>query len=616
MNTNAIFHRHRLCTPGLFLVCGACSEEPRVEYGVEYGLVAEHCDPVEECMAPEQPTLQLSPSQVKQFDFSWSPVIGAEYYQLLESVNGEALAPVGDQVVGLEMALTVPLHFRANARYALQACTELGCTSSDTVEVVGTLVAAVGYFKASNTGSGDRFGNNVVLSSDGTTLAVSAPWEASNSTGVDGHQGDDSAQAAGAVYVFVLHGRTWKQEAYIKASNTDAEDLFGWGVALSSDGSKLAIGAPWEDSNATGIDGDQADNSVEQGGAVYVFERNGQVWQQEAYVKASNTDPDDQFGWSVALSSDGRTLAVGALNEDSSATGIDGDQTDNSANDAGASYVFSRDAETWKQEAYVKASNTGSLDKFGQRVAISGDGNTLAVGVPEEDSSATGLAGDQSDDSASNAGAAYVFVRDGQSWAQEVYVKASNANAEDRFGWCLALSGDGRTLAVGAPAENSSAIGIAGDQEDDSAADAGAMYVFVRDEQTWSQQAYVKSSNAEKRDYFGESVALSDDGNTLAVGAPWEASSAKGIGGNQATNANFAAGASYVFVRDQQTWTQQAYVKASNTQRWGEFGDSVTLSGDGNTLAVSAEGEPGSTMGVGGDQNDKGAPSAGAVYLY
>src|SRR5690606_19867542 len=100
----------------------------------------------------------------------------------------------------------------------------------------------------------------------------------------------------------------WSQQAYIKASNTDAGDWFGFGVALSGDGNTLAVSANSEDSNATGIDGDQADNSAPDAGAVYVFVRDGQAqWSQQAYIKASNAEADDGFGYSVALSRDGNT---------------------------------------------------------------------------------------------------------------------------------------------------------------------------------------------------------------------------------------------------------------------------------------------------------------------
>ncbi|MCP4446605.1 MAG: hypothetical protein GY811_14855 [Myxococcales bacterium] len=107
---------------------------------------------------------------------------------------------------------------------------------------------------------------------------------------------------------------------------------------MSLDGDTLAVGALGEASSAVGVDGGQADNSAIYAGAVYVFVRTGGVWTQQAYLKASNTDEDDYFGGSVSL--DGGMLAVGALGEDSSAVGVDGNQADNSAAQAVAVYVF------------------------------------------------------------------------------------------------------------------------------------------------------------------------------------------------------------------------------------------------------------------------------------
>jgi hypothetical protein len=142
---------------------------------------------------------------------------------------------------------------------------------------------------------------------------------------------------------------------------------------------------------------------------VYVFRRTSGSWAQEAYVKASNTGMRDLFGGDVAISGDGATLAVGADQEDASATGIDGDSASDAATDAGAVYVFRRSAGAWSQLAYVKASNTGNTDRFGGAVSLSGDGSTLAVGARQEDSAATGIGGSQTNNAAGDAGAVYVF---------------------------------------------------------------------------------------------------------------------------------------------------------------------------------------------------------------
>ena len=141
------------------------------------------------------------------------------------------------------------------------------------------------------------------------------------------------------------------QQAYIKASNTEAEDRFGWSVSL--DGDTLAVGAPNED-------------------AVYVFVRDGAgMWTQQAYLSALGGEVFDGFGIEVALSEN--LLAVAATSEDSAATGIDGNRGDNSALQSGAVYVFARDnAGVWSEEAYIKASNSEAQDSFGQAIALYG----------------------------------------------------------------------------------------------------------------------------------------------------------------------------------------------------------------------------------------------------
>ncbi len=195
----------------------------------------------------------------------------------------------------------------------------------------------------------------------------------------------------------------WSQQAYVKASNTAAGDRFGAALALAGGGDTMAVGAPNEDGSA---------------GAAYLFTRNDAAqWSQQDYLKASNAGQDDLFSVSVALSADGGMLAVSALNEGSAATGLNGDESGNDAVKAGAVYVFTPDvAGDWRQRAYVKASNTDARDRFGIGLALSGDGGTLAAGADGEKSAATGIDGDQDDNSLAgpegsitHAGAVYLY---------------------------------------------------------------------------------------------------------------------------------------------------------------------------------------------------------------
>ena len=428
-----------------------------------------------------------------------------------------------------------------------------------------------------------------------------------------------------------------RQTAYLKASNTEASDHFGcggvldghagYGAAISGDGNTVAIGAPHESGGSRGVNGNQNDNSAYGSGAVYVFVRSGSGWAQQAYVKPSNPQMSAEFGHAVALSADGNTLAVSAYWEASNATGVNGNQNDESIPQAGAVYVFTRTGATWTQQAYVKASNTGEAgtadsfgdgDQFGVSLALSDDGATLAVGAISEDSRAAGINGNQADNSATSAGAVYVFTRDGNAWAQQAYVKAANPDAADMFGYSVSLSADGNTLAAGSYDEGGSPRQVNG-TPDNMRRGAGAVYVFTRSGGAWAQQAYIHASNAEAGDSFGVNVVLSDDGNTLLASSLDEDCLGTGVNPQGCDNdraADRSAGAAYVFVRMGSTWSEQAFLKASNSGANDWFGSRSALSGDGNTAALGASLEDSSGRGINGKQDDDAASESGAVYFF
>ena len=494
-------------------------------------------------------------------------------------------------------------------------------------------LAQTAYLKASNTGAGDQFGtggtllgNAVALSADGGILAVGAPVESSAATGIDGPEDDDSAYGAGAVYVFARDAGGWSQEAYVKASNASLTDYFGYAVALSADGSTLAVSAYFEGSGASGVNGKQDDDSLPQAGAVYVFVRDGGGWSQQAYLKASNTqaggfenelEGGDQFGFALALSGDGDTLAVSAIDEDGGSSGINGNEADNALRSAGAVYLYRRSGNVWTQQAYVKPTNPGAGDYFGYAVALTADGDRLAVGAYDEDGSLAGT-NDLQDDDVFGTGAVYIFDRRNARWRQTAYLKAANAEAGDSLGVAVAISADGETLTATALDEDGASTGIDSTPEPDRTADTstGAVYVFVMDGDTWSQQAYIKASNTGAHDQFGARLSLSADGNTLAVGAQLEDSGARGIDGLQDDDSAQEAGAVYLFSRHGGDWSQDAYIKASNAEAYDEFGGAVALNRDGSTLAVGARGEDSAATGLDGDEFDNSLFEAGAVYLF
>ncbi len=359
---------------------------------------------------------------------------------------------------------------------------------------------------------------------------------------------------------------------------------FGESVALSGD--TLVVGAP---KNPNLVNG-----RTIKSGAVFVFTRRMGTWTEQASL-VSNTNDEDAFGASVSISGD--TIVVGVPDEDSASVGVDGVPVPGSETDSGAAYVFTRTNTTWSKQAYLKASNTREDDHFGDSVAV--DGDTVVIGAP----------GDNGFSPAVVSGSAYVFARSGTTWTQQAHLESANPDLGDRFGTSIALEAD--TLVVGASGEDSSSSVVDGNQTNNSRSGSGAVFVFTRSTNTWTQSSYLKASNTGSNDGFGRAVALS--GDTLVVGASGEDSSATGVGGTQSNNSAGGSGAAYVFTRSggSGTWSQQAYLKASNTSQLASFGSSVAILGD--TVVIGAPGEDSDETGSNGGTNWQ---DSGAAYVF
>lgn len=389
---------------------------------------------------------------------------------------------------------------------------------------------------------------------DGQTALAGTPFDDGNARGVNAVPADQTLRDSGAAYVFARDSAgTWVQEAYLKASNADIDDGFGHSSAISGD--TLVVGAPREASAAIGINGDEDDNSAPGAGAAYVFVRGVDgTWTQQAYLKASDTFAGDGFGYTVDVHGD--TIAVSAsrletgviylFTRDASGgwaqeAAVSGDDMlgDVGFGDAlalqentlavgakwhgdppiGAVYVFRRTSPgSWNQEDLIFASNPGGFDHFGWSLAL--DGGTLIVGAISEASAATGINGDETDDSAAYSGAAYVFNRKASGrWQQDTYLKSSNSEAGDSFGYAVAVRGN--WLAVAADNEASAATGVAGDEADNALPGSGAVYLFSRDQSgKWSQQLYVKAAIPRGNARMGRGLAFTAAG--VAVAAPFE----------------------------------------------------------------------------------------------
>ncbi len=435
-------------------------------------------------------------------------------------------------------------------------------------------------------------------------------------------------------------------------------------IALSADGLTLAVGSPREGSS-DGLAGT---------GAVYIFSRSmpgvgmpAPAWGLRARLEGSSPAAKMAFGASLALSANGRTLAVGAPEERSNARGINGDAANRDAYGAGAAYIFMDNGSTWSQQAYIKSRNTPAkvetcsrLDisgtavfpctpqHFGFSVALSADGNLLAVGAPEEGANFTpgsaavlsGLSFTGETIFGGGVGAVHTFARNNGGWAEQAHLPGSSADPTmARFGAVVALSSDGTVLAANTDKDISvlthlggvwsaptqvwrvpAAGALTGSHNpfamsrdgstlavlDRSGGTDVQLRTFTRTGDAWTQQPALPVKAADG--FFTNSVmlSLSADGRMLAVGNLDDASNASGINGNPNNQALYSAGAVNVYRRDGTTWAHRAYLKAPQPRALARFGASVALSGDASTLAV---GTSSATDGV--------TPAAAdAAYLY
>lgn len=429
----------------------------------------------------------------------------------------------------------------------------------------------------------------------------------------------------GKVAVFERTDGAWavSQQINTPTPGGATDGLFAWTVA--SGDTFFAVGAM-----GFGLGGR---------GSVRIYRQFSGDWRQDpfGYLQPEEGNDSDLFGASLALTSFPSSAAV----DDVAVVGAPGYSTVStpfSARDySGAAYVFEALNSAWTEAALLRADNAGGSyecmmcqslacptsgegDGFGVAVAISGD--TIVVGAPVEGGAATGVNGPDNDD-APGAGAAYVFKRNPvtEEWEQTAYLKASNTGAGDHFGFAVAIDGD--IIAVGAEREDS---GDGANQGDNSAVDAGAVYIFERAADTWAQTQYLKASNVATGYFFGANLAMSD--TTLVVGSPGESS----IGGED-------SGAAYVFTRAQGAWAQSNFYKAFNADAGSSFagphgsvafappsaliscdvqatttGASLSLSGD--TVVVGTPYEDSAAVGVNGVPTSNTIPDSGAVYIF
>lgn len=381
----------------------------------------------------------------------------------------------------------------------------------------------------------------------------------------------DPSTLVSAIYIYERINGIWTFQQRF----TDPLGLQFFGTSVDVDGDTIVVSQP---SGVRGV----APNYVASG-AVYVYTRNAGVWAFDQVIEPDALQPLQLFGASIDL--EGDTLVVGSPQLAQDVSGI--------FSTAGGVYVFTRSGSGWTQQTIITPANIGIGDGFGAAVALYG--NTLVISSPGEDSIATGVNGNENDDSTRDSGAAYIFIGSGSNWTQEAYLKSDVMTTQ----YARSLDVYADTVAISSVNEN-------------------RVYVYTRANGQWSKQAVVQPNltGYSYSPFFGASLDLYND--TLLVGAPHNSSAAGGINGDQTDTSALASGAAYVFARSNGNWAEQAFIKAAvptfalSTSEG--FGGTVEL--DGDTIAVVAPGHRSDATGILQFDPERFGTNLGAVYLF
>jgi Flp pilus assembly pilin Flp len=357
--------------------------------------------------------------------------------------------------------------------------------------------------------SGDNLGSNVSMSLDGSIVAIGSPFN------------DGNGSNSGHVRVYENLGGTWTQ---IGADiNGEASDDLSYIISLSSDGSIIAIGGLLNDSN--GLDS----------GHVRIYENLAGTWTQIG-TDIDGDAIEDLSGYSVSLSGDGSIVAIGAIENDSNGL------------NSGHVKIYENLAGIWTQ---IGSSINGAAagDLFGNSVSLSGDGSIVAIGGRENDSNGT------------NSGHVRIYENLAGTWTQ-IGLSINGDVAGDVSGWSLSLSADGSTVVIGSPFNDGN-----GDL-------SGHVRVYENLAGTWTQIG-ANINGESSGDLAGFSVSLSSDGSILAIGSP--VNDDNGLDSGHVRIYENLAG----------VWTQKGFDIAGESAG-DNFGNSVSLSLDGNTIAIGA----------------------------
>lgn len=521
--------------------------------------------------APPAPQVTVG-ADIKQLIFDWDSVTGAGYYRLLYKIGAGAYKPLIDNIPAstTQAKLSIAVHLLpwTLIHYAVAACNTSGCTNSAAISPQNLMLDSIGYFKASNSQTGDRFGHVVILSDDGRTLAVAAPRESSNASGVNGNQADNSSSSSGAVYVFHRVTSGWRQEAYLKAGVNQPGQRLGSDIyshrselAINADGTLLAVGAPEQDVGG-----------ISKAGVVYIYQKSSSgSWSLAATLTASTPLPLDRFGFSVNMSLDGRTLKVDGYAPFETSTG----------KPAFRSNIFVRPDTAWEHAATLAGLSEGETC---ENARLSRDGNALVMVCRRP----------------SDFSRVLMYTRSVNTWFPGLGLGPAILPDEGPHVG-VALNLDASQLAL-----------------QDTRTQLTAHVVLYGGRSGWTGFFSPQLDITGPRN-FGNEISLSRSADLIAIADSTAAEQGAGVSPISMPGTD-RRGVVYVWKsivgQWATTWTLRSAIKSPNPGDGEPFGKSLAMCGTGQALAVGVEEEDSKASGIGGDRTDNSHLDSGAVYMY
>ncbi|MFD3306273.1 hypothetical protein [Alteromonas macleodii] len=517
------------------------------------------------CYGAPSPSLLSVSYDTKKIILEWenNSTKYVSHTVLIRRGENEGFTPVVEDILESSYELLLNSYQFVDAEVIIKSCNSLGCAESTAEDLSDDLTEVIGFFEAENEEENFYFGKNIALSRESSVLAVSSSRKLSEAQG-------EKRYSFGDVYLYSLANGAPVEAGKLNLANPALS--FGSGIGISNDGSVITV---------LGEAVSQTDPSLKSN-AVYIYKKQSDdSWLLFQTIVLSNIK-DWQLGSAVALSYSGSVIAITSFSN---------------GEHEGRTIVLEKGADDIYHSSIVQApSETNQNTGYGTSISISGDGRFFVVGAPREDQRSIDTGDEDFPIFTYTEGAAFIYEKVDEEWRVTSKLKSSNPRIDDAFGTALTISNDGKSIAVGSPGGEGA---------------TGKVEIFTNQSEIWNLTQNINSPSAStnSEDLFGYSLAFSQSGDELFVGAPGEGSDMKGISKTSSQNTgSFDSGAVYYYrLNSEERWENNVLIKSKFNHRYEMFGK-VVVPTDSGSLIITSFNYPAPV----GERND----SPGGFYIY